>query len=151
MRVVRVGDRPDQRVAMGPLRQFGQVLANRGDLESADGVLKAVLSIQRKLLGDENASTLETFTVLAKTLRREGKLSESESVWREASAIARKLWANNDLESLYILRGLGEALEDEGKWLEARDALSASFSEPVRDGNDQRNSLRRLTKKTPRR
>jgi tetratricopeptide (TPR) repeat protein len=106
-----------------------------------------VLSIQRKVLGDENATTLETFTVLAKTLQREGKLSESESVLREASAIARKLSKYDDLENLFVLRDLAETLEEESKWPEAEAIWRESL--PVwrkRGGLEEQQSMYTLRK-----
>jgi tetratricopeptide (TPR) repeat protein len=91
-------------------------------------VLKAVLSIQRKLLGDDNPATLETFGSLAKVLHEEGKRPEAESMWRELLSLWRKRGPDDEPDSLYALRGLGETLENEGKWSEAESVWRESLS-----------------------
>ena len=46
--------------------------------------LKATLSIQRKIIGEDRQATLETLFALGRVLDSEGKTAEAESVWREA-------------------------------------------------------------------
>jgi tetratricopeptide (TPR) repeat protein len=111
------------------LNALGQLLAKQGNLHAADAVLKAVLSVQRKIMGEDSSATIETMCSLAKVLQSEGKKTEAESIWREALAVwpKRPEGENEDPEKLYALRGLAETLEDEGKWPEAenlwRDSL----------------------------
>ena len=131
------------------LNALGQLLANRGNLQAADAVLKAVLSIQRKLLGEDDQATIETLCNLAKVLQAEGKKSEAQFVWREALAAWRKKGEgeNENPERLYALRGLGETVEDEGKWSEAeaiwRDSL---FLWRKLGGSEERQSMYTLRK-----
>jgi serine/threonine protein kinase len=128
------------------LNALGQLLANK-ELPAADAVLKATLSIQRKLIGDDQQATLETLWALAQVLDREGKLEESEAVGREGLAAWGKR-PNDDSElRLFTLRGLAETLEKEGKWPEAETIWRESL--PLwrkRAGNEHRQSMYTLRK-----
>jgi tetratricopeptide (TPR) repeat protein len=91
--------------------------------------LKAVLSIQRRLLGADDPATLDTFTSLAGVLESEGKWSEAEGLWREALAGWRKREDTGSHDLYYAMRGLGLALEGESRWSDAetvwRESLDA--------------------------
>jgi tetratricopeptide (TPR) repeat protein len=100
------------------LNALGQLLGNNGELATADAVLKATLSIQRKIVGEDQA-TLETLDALGRFLGQEGKTAESESVLREALAVWHKRGGDEKPDRLYVLRDLGETLEREGRWPEA--------------------------------
>jgi serine/threonine protein kinase len=109
------------------LNSLGQLTMNRGDLPVASSLLKAVLSMQRGMLGATNDAALETICALAKSLQREGKASEAESEWREALGVGDTLWPKDKPERLYALRDFAETLENQRKWQEAeavwRDSL----------------------------
>ena len=100
------------------LNALGQSLGNH-QLPAADAVLKATLSIQRKLFGDDNRATIETLFALAKVLDAEGKASEAEPVWREAVALWPKYGEDQNELKLFILRGLAVTLEHQNKWSDA--------------------------------
>jgi len=100
------------------LNALGQLLGNQGELATADAVLKATLSIQRKIIG-EDQGTIETLNALGKVLNDEGKSAEAEPLLREAVELWHRHGLDGKSDPLFALRNLGEALEHQGKWPEA--------------------------------
>jgi tetratricopeptide (TPR) repeat protein len=114
---------------------------------ASDAVLRATLSIQRKLIGDEQRATLETFHALGQVLDQEGKNAEAETVFREALAIWPRMRDDQNPERLHTMRGLAETLEKEGKWPEAETVWRESL--PLwrkRYGNEDKESMYTLRK-----
>ena len=125
------------------LKNLGDRMREKGNLDDAHSVLTATLSLQRKLLGDDHQDTLYTLNSLALTYEAQTNWSEAESVMREAVASRRKRWGNDDLQTIYAIRGLAEAIEGQGKWAEA-EALrrEALLSWRKRAGNSDAQTLR---------
>jgi hypothetical protein len=106
----------------------GDTMRQRGNLHEAYSVLSAALSLQRKLLGEDNPQTLVTMHRLGLALETGGNWSEAEIVHREAWALWRKRAGNEDQHALYALCDLGSTLEGEGKWPEAETAYREALA-----------------------
>ncbi len=68
----------------------GDRMRQRNDLQSADSILSAAYSVQRKVLGEGDPDLFYTLRSLGLTLESEGKLSASEQVHRQALDMYRK-------------------------------------------------------------
>jgi serine/threonine protein kinase len=125
------------------LKNLGDRMREKGNLDDAHSVLSATLSLQRKLLGDDHPDTLYTLNSLALTYEAQTNWSQAESVMREAVASRRKRSGNDDLQTIYAIRSLAEAIEGQGKWAEA-EALrrEALLSWRKRSGNSDAQTLR---------
>ena len=65
------------------LNALGQLIFNRKISPHPVAILKATLSIQRKLIGDDDRGTLDPLDALGKALDAGGKYDEAEAIWRE--------------------------------------------------------------------
>jgi len=105
----------------------GDRMRQLGNLKEAYPVLSAALSIQRKVLGEDNPATLYTLKSLGSIYNAEYKWSDAENVFRQLVAAWRQRAGNDDPETLFAIRDLGHALEGQGKWSEAE----ASYREEL--------------------
>ncbi|HTL54058.1 MAG TPA: serine/threonine-protein kinase [Candidatus Limnocylindrales bacterium] len=128
------------------LNALGQLLGNQGELATADAVLKATLSIQRKIIGEDQA-TIETLNALGRVLNDEGKPAEAEPFLREALGLWKKQALDEKPDWLFTLRNLGESLEKQGQWQEAEMIWRESLVlwRKLR-GNDEGESMYTLRK-----
>ena len=107
-----------------------------------------MLSIQRKVVGEDDQATIDTFEALGNVLDSENKTNEAESVRREALAVLNKQGDNANLRRLFIMRDLCNTLEREGKWQDAetlwREALPLWRKRKGVEDGESMYTLRRL-------
>jgi hypothetical protein len=87
-------------------------------------VLSAALSIQRKLLAEDNPDLLYTLDSLGAALEGQGKWAEAEAVHREALTVSRKLGGPDGPEALVDLERLVRVLMAEKKFGEAEPLMA---------------------------
>ena len=91
-------------------------------------MLRAALSIQSKLLGEENPDFLYTLDSLGSTLEGEGKWPEAETAHRKALAAWRKVAGNENPQALSELTRLIRVLMAQKKFDDAEQLLRATLT-----------------------
>ncbi|OEU60519.1 MAG: hypothetical protein BBJ57_10670 [Desulfobacterales bacterium PC51MH44] len=95
--------------------------AARGDLPTAEEMLRQALSSNIESLGPDHPATVATLANLALVLSRSGRLDEAEELLRRALAISMKTMGSHSLDSAQILLQLADILEMKGKLKEAAE------------------------------
>ena len=89
-------------------------LNSSGRYRDAETLLREVLGLQRKALGNDHRLVAETLNNLGSTLSRMGRDHESEPLQREAVAIMRRIFAENHPKVATALNNLGLMLMARG-------------------------------------
>ena len=105
------GEKDAKTLAM--MDELATALAQQGRFTVAETLQREALTIQRKLLGNDNPDTAWTLNNLAWILREQGKLTEAEAFQRQAVELARKASKSEQLDIATSLLGLGYILERE--------------------------------------
>jgi eukaryotic-like serine/threonine-protein kinase len=90
-------------------------------------VEKEVLTLQRKLLGDEHPEVPKTLSFLGQLMRQQGNKTEGRAVLKTALSIQQKNLGVDHADSLETLRVLGWLLESDGELAEAEIAYREGF------------------------
>jgi serine/threonine protein kinase len=98
---------------------MGDVYERLGLYPKAESLFARSLEIRRRVLGPQDADTLEAQAGFGSALWRQAKYPESEKVLDDAMAQARKSLGAEDLTTLQIGSNLGLTLADEGKFAQA--------------------------------
>src|SRR4030095_6749935 len=98
-------------------------MTQQGKLADGHAVLSAAISIQRKILSEDNPDTLDSLDYLGWILELEGKWAEAETVHRHAMSLWRKRAGNEYPQALGDLAGLVRALVAQKKFGEAKQLL----------------------------
>ena len=106
------------------IANLGEILRLRGNSIEAHAVLVGVISIQRKLLGEDYHDTLASMGALGQLLASEGKWEEAESVYRAALASWRKRLGDHNPQSLWEWGELCRSLVAQRKYHEAEGLLA---------------------------
>jgi CHAT domain-containing protein/Tfp pilus assembly protein PilF len=99
------------------LKNYGDMLAQRGDFAQAEEMQRAALATMEKVFGEQHPDTAGVLTSLSDLLDREGKIVEAEASYRRAVEISRK--AGNPRVLLINARNLGYLLAKRGRNREA--------------------------------
>ncbi len=99
-----------------------------GNLAESHTVLKAALSIQIKLLGEEHPDVLATLGGLASILEKEGTWAEAEMMRRQALELRRKQDGSEGAQALTEVEGLIRVLREQKKLDEAEQILGEMFT-----------------------
>jgi CHAT domain-containing protein/tetratricopeptide (TPR) repeat protein len=99
------------------LKNFGDMLAQRGDYAQAEEMQRAALATMEKVFGEQHPDTAAVLTSLSDALDRQGKVVEAEASYRRAVEISRK--TGNPRNLLINARNLGYLLAKRGRNREA--------------------------------
>lgn len=103
---------PDEElISANYLSRQGQSLFKAGDYNGAQSLLKQVLEIREKKLGQEHSDTAQSLNDLAKTLQAQSQYREAESLYHRALAIRRKMLGSEHPDIAESLNDLGEYLK----------------------------------------
>jgi len=100
---------------------------SRGDSARAESLDRRALEIERKVLGETNATTLATTNNLAAVLAREAKYPEAEALYRQLVDTKRRVLGAEHPSTLITMNGLGVLYRNEGKYAEAEPVLQAAL------------------------
>jgi CHAT domain-containing protein/Flp pilus assembly protein TadD len=99
------------------LKNFGDMLAQRGDYAQAEEMERAALATMEKVFGEQHPDTAAVLTSLSDALDRQGKVVEAEASYQRAVEISRR--AGNPRTLLINARNLGYSLARRGRYREA--------------------------------
>jgi tetratricopeptide (TPR) repeat protein len=105
-----------------------QDLESEGKLPEAEASYRAMLAIQKSLLGEVNTNVIDSLDSLASLFNRQGKLPEAESTYREELAIRKKLLGNDNADVASSLDDLARVLDREGKHAEREGACREALA-----------------------
>src|SRR5262249_42014603 len=111
------------------------------EMNDSQAILSAALSVQRKLLGEENPAYVDSLRSLGWVLESKGKLSEAETVLREVLDKSRRLWGKESAQSLETLENLIKVLLKEKQFEKAEQLFSDALTSSLLK---QRSSINRL-------
>ena len=112
---------------------LGEVYWELGDLENAEAMHQAALSIRTNTLGNKNFEATQSMRRLAHVLWRRGRLDSAERMAKAGVAIQRELFGSANLEVARSLEDLAAILNTKGYAGQAEAALreSAATKEAV--------------------
>jgi serine/threonine protein kinase/tetratricopeptide (TPR) repeat protein len=96
--------------------------------EQAEAMHRKVLTLRRKLFGDEDARVAASLTELALALLNQNKKAEAEQMAREALSIQRRIHSSDNQAIADSVNILGLALIDRGKLAEAETMLRQALA-----------------------
>jgi CHAT domain-containing protein/tetratricopeptide (TPR) repeat protein len=103
-------------------------LLSQGDYAGAEPLLRAALSMRRKLLGDEHPDVAQSLNNLAFLLMHQGDYAGAEPLFREALAMWRELLGDEHPDAALSLGNLASVLWAQGDYAGAeplyREALT---------------------------
>lgn len=111
------------------------------DPDSAEVLIRKALAIQRRLVGDRDATTLSMMNNLAGLLRDHGRCDEAESLYRHVLDIRREETPNATQSLAYSEYGLGWCLGEIGHVDEA-ERLLKEVIETFPEGDHRRDRAR---------
>jgi len=106
-------------------------LRQQHKLAEAYPFLNGALSMQRKVLAEDNPNVLDTLHSLAQTLEEDGKLVQSEQIHREALALWRRRGESHYPQALAELGSLAHVLVAQKRLAEAEQVLDEALSEEL--------------------
>jgi len=101
---------------------IGTVYQSLGLYEAAEKPLQEVLTIRRRMLGDEHIDVAKALEDLALLDRQKANYDSAESFYREALAIRRKVQGNEHIDVAWALSSLANVLSAKGDY-EASEPL----------------------------
>jgi tetratricopeptide (TPR) repeat protein len=104
-----------------------QALGARGQYREAHPLYEQILSIYRKVLGEDHFGTAIGYNNLAVSLNAQGKHQEAEEGYRKSLAIRRKLLGEEHPGTAKGYSNLGSNLNHQGKYKDAEDGLRESL------------------------
>ena len=144
MRRATLGDRHPS--TLNSINNLGQLLQAKGDLTTAEPLLREALEVSREVLGNRHPSTLISINNLGTLLNKKGDLAAAEPLYREALGVHRATLGNRhplthlsiiNLSRLLVAKGDLAAAEPFGDqqpfgW-EARDVWRSASGHDHRD------------------
>ena len=100
-------------------RVIGGVYGDFGDYATVEAMDRRVLTLQRKLFGEENSEIASSLENLAYILSAQGKFAEAEMTGRQALAMQQKLLGDEHSTVASSLHKLGMTLLVQGKSADA--------------------------------
>jgi tetratricopeptide (TPR) repeat protein len=113
------------------IANLGEIMRVRGKLPEAHAVLKAVVSIQSKLLGEDHPDTLSSMGSLAQILETEGNWTEAEAVNRGALALWRHRAGDQNPFTLWEAGELARDLAAQKKFAEEEQLLNETLTPAI--------------------
>jgi tetratricopeptide (TPR) repeat protein len=103
-------------------------MRQRGDLFEAKTVSGAAISIQRKMLGEDNPEVLKSLESLGSTLKAQRKYADAEAAFRESLAGWRKREGDESPQVLSALDHVARVLIAQKKFAEAEQLLDEALT-----------------------
>ena len=101
------------------LDRIGRCQVTLGQYTAAEATHRQVLSLRRKALGDEDASTLTSMNEVGLALCNQGKYEEGETMHRQTLALMEKVIGKEHPSTLMSMNNLAFVLNNQGKYKEA--------------------------------
>jgi tetratricopeptide (TPR) repeat protein len=101
------------------LERIGECQATLGQYAAAEETHRRVLSLRRKNLGNEDASTLISMNLVGLALDDQGKYEEAEAMHRQTLALKEKVLSKEHPGTLTSMNNLALVLSKLGKYEEA--------------------------------
>ncbi|HEY7326073.1 MAG TPA: tetratricopeptide repeat protein [Gemmataceae bacterium] len=105
------------------MQREADTLVAKGRYREAQPLLKQILAIRRKVLGEEHPDTATSYNNVAYNLQAQGKYQEAEEGYRKALTIYRKLLGEEHPDTAGGYNNLGLNLNAQGKYREAEANL----------------------------
>ncbi|OIJ66023.1 hypothetical protein WN71_020350 [Streptomyces mangrovisoli] len=105
------------RAAQGSADYFGAL----GMYERAETEYRAVLDVQRLVIGEDHPDTLSTRHNLAYTLRDRGMLEAAETEYRDVLAVRRRVLGEEHAKTLVTRNQLARVYREQGRYEEAEE------------------------------
>jgi len=107
---------------------LGEVYWELGDLEKAEAMHRAALSLRTKVFGNNSPPVAQSMRRLGHVLWRRGRLDEAETLARTGVAIQRGLFGDTNLEVARSLEDLAAILNTQGRSSKAEAALREALA-----------------------
>ncbi|HET8646411.1 MAG TPA: tetratricopeptide repeat protein, partial [Vicinamibacteria bacterium] len=118
----------EHRDTVSSLNDLGlYLLLNKGEVASAEPLLRQCLAINRKLLRPDHPDVGTAMGNLALALQAKGDFAQAESLARQGLSISRKALGDDHLDIGIKLFNLAKALRSQGKFAEAAAALEEAL------------------------
>jgi tetratricopeptide (TPR) repeat protein len=101
------------------LDRIGRCQATLGQYATAEETYRRVLSLRRKNVGNEEASTLASMNEVGLALSNQGKYEEAEAIHRQTLALREKVLGKEHPGTLMSMNNLAGVLDSQGKYEEA--------------------------------
>jgi tetratricopeptide (TPR) repeat protein len=101
------------------LDRIGRCQATLGQYTTAEETHRRVLSLRRKNVGNEEASTLTSMNEVGLALSDQGKYKEAEAMHRQTLALSEKVLSTEHPDTLASMNNLAVVLGRQGKYKEA--------------------------------
>jgi tetratricopeptide (TPR) repeat protein len=101
------------------LDRIGRCQATLGQYAAAEETHRRVLSLRRKNVGNEEASTLTSMNEVGLALNSQGKYEEAETMHRQTLALKEKVLGKEHPSTLASMNNLAGVLDCQGKYEEA--------------------------------
>ena len=120
--------RQESREAMDATHSLASIaVLNRADYKGAEDRYRQLLDMQKRVLGENDLSTLATMNDLASVLGREGKAAQAEELYRKVVELKRRALGEDHPSTLISMNGLGVLYRNQGKYPEAETWLRAAL------------------------
>jgi tetratricopeptide (TPR) repeat protein len=123
-KVLRAGkaDRDDYAASFAWQRE-ADALVGKGRSRQAQPLLEKILTVCRKVLGEEDPTTASGYSNLAFTLKAEGRYQEAEKLYQRALDIQRKVLGEEHPDTARGYHNLAVTLGGQGRYKEAEQGL----------------------------
>jgi eukaryotic-like serine/threonine-protein kinase len=108
--------------------ELGEALVMLGKYAEAETVIRELLAMQKKRLGQQHAAVAASLSNLARVLQKEGKPDEAEDTYREALTMRKQLLAGEGPVAAATLGNLGLMLQGKGRLTEAEEFFRAALA-----------------------
>ncbi|MBI4902657.1 MAG: tetratricopeptide repeat protein [Acidobacteria bacterium] len=106
---------PEYEVAMSDtLNNYGGFLVERGELQTAEPLLREALEIRKRRLGQDHPRSLTAMNNLALSLFQQGDLENAEAMYRTGLSLARQRYGAENAQVATTLNNLALVMEDRG-------------------------------------
>ena len=121
-------------------RMYNGIAANllaKNRAREAEEIMKRVLAMRQKLLGDLHADVASSMVALASVFYRQQRYQEAEGLYRSALAIQRSALGETHKDTGQTLNNLASALTEQGKHRDAEELYRSALITARRAFGDQ--------------
>ncbi len=101
---------------------------SKGRFKEVQTLREKLLAIRRKVLGEENPDTADSYNYLALNLHAQGKYQEAEVGYRKALTIWRKVLGEEHPDTARGYNNLAGSLQAQGKYQEAEEGYRKALA-----------------------
>ena len=132
----------DPEVQAQMLHVMGNVYSGLGLYSPSEMLLRRAVEIRRKVLGPNDADTLDSMNHLSWVILYQGRYAEAEKIQRNALERERRVLGENNPQTAYAIDGLASALGFESRYADAEKLYRESLDIEKRiHGEDSREYL----------